>query len=84
MKSLRKAITFIALAFALGAGAQIQWLETSHNFGAIDESVGPVDCQFKFVNTSDEPYLLSRLMPLADAPHQSIRAMPLHRATLPR
>ena len=55
MKSLRKAITFIALAFALGAGAQIQWLETSHNFGAIDESVGPVDCQFKFVNTSDEP-----------------------------
>lgn len=60
MKSLRKAITFITLAVALSAGAQIHWLETTHNFGAIDESVGPVDCLFKFINTSTEPVTIVR------------------------
>lgn len=60
MKSLRTAITFIALSLALSAGAQIQWLETTHNFGAIDESVGPVDCQFKFINNSPESVSIVR------------------------
>ncbi len=60
MKSFRSFIALISLALAFTAGAQIHWLETTHNFGAIDESVGPVDCIFKFVNTSSEPVSIVR------------------------
>lgn len=42
---------------ALGASAEGKgvWLETTHNFGAFDEDLGTVYCDFKLVNTGDEP-----------------------------
>lgn len=50
-------ITAIALsaAFAASAGESVSWLETNHNFGAFDESMGPVSTEFRFVNTGTEP-----------------------------
>lgn len=47
---------FIAVS-ALTAGAQGKgvWLDTTHNFGAFDENMGTVYCDFKLVNTGNEP-----------------------------
>lgn len=44
-----------AMLTALSAAADVKWLETTHDFGAFDEDLGPVSCTFRFVNTSDEP-----------------------------
>lgn len=38
-----------------GATGRVVWLETMHNFGAFDEDQGAVSCEFRFVNTGDEP-----------------------------
>lgn len=46
---------FLSLVSVFAASAQIEWLETRHNFGAFAEEVGPVECRFHFVNTSGEP-----------------------------
>lgn len=42
---------------ALSASAEAQgvWLNQVHNFGAFDEELGTVYCDFKMVNTGDEP-----------------------------
>lgn len=48
-------ISIILSAVALSAQAGVNWLETTHDFGAFHEDLGPVDCTFRFVNTSDEP-----------------------------
>lgn len=48
-------IAFCVAAFAASAIEQVQWLRTTHNFGAFDESTGPVTTTFRFVNTGDEP-----------------------------
>ena len=45
----------LAAVCALGAQAQVRWLDTKHNFGAFDEGMGPVSCEFRWVNTSAEP-----------------------------
>lgn len=37
------------------AHAQGVWLEQKHDFGAFDESLGTVYCDFRLVNTGDEP-----------------------------
>ena len=52
---------FLLLAASLTAsasGPEVRWLETNHNFGAFDESMGQVHCQFKAVNTGDEPVVV--------------------------
>ncbi|MBD5174906.1 MAG: DUF1573 domain-containing protein [Bacteroidales bacterium] len=52
-------IRYIAAAFmavcALGLNAEVRWLATTHDFGAFDEDMGPVTCQFTFVNDGSEP-----------------------------
>lgn len=51
------------LLSALCAPAQstsIKWLETRHDFGAFDESVGQVTCRFRYVNTGNEPLVVIR------------------------
>lgn len=51
-----KAFLFAIISLmALGASAKVQWLQTTCDFGAFDESVGPVSTEFRFVNTSAEP-----------------------------
>ncbi|MDE6825013.1 MAG: DUF1573 domain-containing protein [Duncaniella sp.] len=37
------------------ASAQGVWLEQKHDFGAFDESLGTVYCDFRLVNTGNEP-----------------------------
>jgi len=41
------------VAIAASAGAQVEWLETKHNFGAFSEDEGVVECVFRYVNTGD-------------------------------
>lgn len=55
MKKLSAILFALALAAGIPAAADVQWLETSHDFGAFDEDLGPATCEFKFVNTSDAP-----------------------------
>ena len=42
---------------AIGASAEGQgvWLEQKHDFGAFDEGLGTVYCDFRLVNTGNEP-----------------------------
>ena len=55
MKTLRFITSVIIAALALSASADVTWLETTHDFGAFQEDLGPVSCQFRFVNTNSEP-----------------------------
>ena len=55
-----KKILFIVICVAVSvleavAGPEASWLSTSFNFGAFDEDNGRVSCDFRFVNTGDEP-----------------------------
>lgn len=55
---IQKLFTFIAVSVvSLSAAAEGKgvWLETKHNFGAFDENVGIVYCDFQLVNVGDEP-----------------------------
>ncbi len=36
----------------------VEWLGTSHDFGAFDESMGVVETEFRFVNRGDEPVVI--------------------------
>lgn len=54
-----KLLTALAVtAMTAQAGPVVRWLETEHNFGAFDESVGVVRCVFKAVNDGDEPLVV--------------------------
>ena len=48
-------ILTLTAALSSWAGPEITWLTSSHNFGAFDESTGPVCYDFRFVNTGDAP-----------------------------
>lgn len=55
---LRNFITLCTLLLSAAsalAAPSAKWLETTHNFGAFDEDLGPVSCDFLYVNTSSEP-----------------------------
>lgn len=52
---MRRLLLPILLLCTLGLHGQVRWLETRHNFGAFDEDMGPVECVFRWVNTSGEP-----------------------------
>ncbi len=50
--------SFIALSAMLTAGsavADVRWLEKNHDFGAFDENMGTVYCDFRLVNEGSEP-----------------------------
>ncbi len=55
MKKILSAILCAATAVAASATESVRWLETTHNFGAFNEEMGPVSATFRFVNTGDEP-----------------------------
>lgn len=55
---MRKILLFLALAAGVVntyAGAKIEWKNTTHNFGAFNESLGAATADFTFYNTGDEP-----------------------------
>ena len=45
----------LAACAAATLGASAQWLSTNYDFGAFDEDLGPVSCQFKYINNTDAP-----------------------------
>lgn len=49
------AALFVASATAANADGSGIWLEQKHDFGAFDEDLGTVYCDFRLVNASDEP-----------------------------
>lgn len=55
MKRLLSIICSVGVALAAAAAPEITWLELRHNFGAFDEDQGAVSCEFRFVNTGDQP-----------------------------
>jgi hypothetical protein len=54
MKKLLLLMLVIGSAALSCFAADVQWLESAHNFGAIYEENGKVLCQFRFVNTCGE------------------------------
>lgn len=53
---MKRLFTLImAYAAVLGLNAQVQWLESSHNFGAFEEEDGPQTHSFRYVNCGSEP-----------------------------
>ncbi len=55
MKRILTLILGLAAVMAASAQPSVRWLETTHNFGAFDEDMGPVSCDFVFVNDGTEP-----------------------------
>ncbi len=43
----------------LTAGAENKWMSKVHDFGAFDENLGTVYCEFKLVNTGTEPMAIT-------------------------
>ena len=54
MRKLRLAGALVALAVAFQVPARVEWLKTTHDFGAFREDDGKVGCEFMFVNRGDE------------------------------
>lgn len=48
-------LVMFAMSTVFGVHAQGVWLEQKHDFGAFDENLGRVYCNFRLVNTGDEP-----------------------------
>lgn len=48
-------ILFILCSMSVYAESQGVWLSETHDFGAFDEDLGTVYCDFRLVNTGDEP-----------------------------
>lgn len=54
MTTIRSLTIALALLCAASLGAQVRWLETTHDFGAFHEDDGRVNCEFRFVNEGTE------------------------------
>lgn len=52
---MKKVFASAILCLALGADAQVQWLQPTHDFGAFSEDIGSVDAIFQMVNNGDKP-----------------------------
>ncbi|MDE6581060.1 MAG: DUF1573 domain-containing protein [Duncaniella sp.] len=52
---LRFSLIAAAALCAITSQAQVRWLEKIHDFGAFDEDLGTVYCDFKLVNEGTEP-----------------------------
>ena len=55
MKKILTLISAAIMSLAASAGPEITWLTLVHNFGAFNEDDGRAVCEFRFVNTGDEP-----------------------------
>jgi len=57
---MRRTVSILFLTAVMGSVAAIgsqpvEWIELTHDFGAINEEAGPVSCQLKFINRGDRP-----------------------------
>lgn len=76
----RAVVTLIAaLCCTLMAWSQgeVHWLETTHDFGTINETDGKVSCTMRMVNTGDEALVITRVQPTcgctaSDYTHEAI------------
>ena len=48
---MKRLLSILAAAAALTAAAEVQWLGTTHDFGAFAETDGAVSHTFSFINT---------------------------------
>jgi hypothetical protein len=51
-------LTCLSIALSASADADIKWLKVNHNFGAFNESDGPVTCSYQYVNSGDKPLVI--------------------------
>lgn len=51
-------LTLALWPLAAMAQPKARWIESSHDFGAFDEDMGPVSCQFYVVNDGTEPLVI--------------------------
>lgn len=51
----------LLMAVAAMAQPSILWLEVEHDFGSFSDSLKTVTCQMRFVNTGDEPLVISKV-----------------------
>lgn len=58
---MRRVTLLLALAvgFSTYAGAKIEWNKSRHDFGAFNESMGPMTAVFTYYNTGDEPLVIT-------------------------
>lgn len=61
MKKLSVLLLAIVQTFVVMAQENVKWLETVHNFGAFDESLGKVSCNMRFINLSDRPITIRQV-----------------------
>lgn len=52
-------ITAVACAAQAWCAPKLTWLESVHDFGAFSEDLGIVTCDIPFVNTGDEPLIIT-------------------------
>lgn len=55
MKRFIILFAIVTAAVQCYAAQSVEWVEYTHDFGAISEEAGPVSCELKFVNLGDEP-----------------------------
>lgn len=55
----RCALAAVGALMLLPAWAENKWLGKKHDFGAFDENVGTVYCEFRLVNTGTEPMAIT-------------------------
>lgn len=55
----KKIYLFLLLSTAVGT-MQGRWLSEKHNFGAFDEDMGPVTCEFVYINDTAEPVAITQ------------------------
>ncbi len=51
-------LLIISLIADIAFGQALHWDKASHQYGAFREDVGPVDCVFTAINTSDKPVVI--------------------------
>lgn len=52
-------VMFCAATFTSWCAPKLTWLESVHDFGAFSEDLGIVTCDIPFVNSGDEPLLIT-------------------------
>jgi len=60
---LSLSLVISTMIFSQQMGPAISWVDTSHDFGTIEESSGVQEHTFEFVNTGNEPLLLTNVKP---------------------
>lgn len=71
------ATLIFSISLPLHARQSVEWLEGQHDFGAFDEDDGNVSCNFRFVNTGDEPISIIAARPSCGCTVPSFQRTPV-------